>query len=48
VQTDTLRRIAENWPPVLGATVATLLVSLVAGQLMRLQRGIDPVTGASP
>ncbi|WP_222262400.1 AbrB family transcriptional regulator [Modestobacter marinus] len=46
VQTDTLRRIAENWPPVLGATVATLLVSLVAGQLMRLQRGIDPVTGA--
>ena len=26
--------------------MATLLVSLVAGQLMRLQRGISPVTGA--
>ena len=46
VQTDTLRTIGENWLPVLVVTVATLLVSLVAGQLMRLQRGISPVTGA--
>ena len=46
VQTETLRTIAEHWVPVLGITVATLLVSLVAGQLMRLQRGISPVTGA--
>ena len=46
VQTDTLRTIAEHWLPVLAVTVATLLVSLVAGQLMRLQRGISPVTGA--
>jgi uncharacterized protein len=46
VQTDTLRTIAEEWLPVLLVTVATLLVSLVAGQLMRLQRGISPVTGA--
>ncbi|MGY5885209.1 AbrB family transcriptional regulator [Modestobacter lacusdianchii] len=46
VQTDTLRTVAEHWLPVLGITVATLGVSLVAGQLMRLQRGISPVTGA--
>ncbi|WP_299955286.1 AbrB family transcriptional regulator [uncultured Modestobacter sp.] len=46
VQTDTLRTVAEHWLPVLGVTVATLGVSLVAGQLMRLQRGISPVTGA--
>jgi uncharacterized protein len=46
VQTATLRTIAEHWLPVLAVTVATLLVSLVAGQLMRLQRGISPVTGA--
>jgi len=46
VETDTLRTIAEHWLPVLLVTVATLLVSLVAGQLMRLQRGISPVTGA--
>ncbi|WP_138735903.1 AbrB family transcriptional regulator [Modestobacter excelsi] len=46
MQTGTLRTIAEHWLPVLAVTVATLLVSLVAGQLMRLQRGISPVTGA--
>jgi membrane AbrB-like protein len=46
VQTGTLRTIAEHWLPVLAVTVATLLVSLLAGQLMRLQRGISPVTGA--
>ena len=46
VQTDTLRTIAEHWLPVLAVTIATLLVSLMAGQLMRLQRGISPVTGA--
>jgi len=46
VQTDTLRTVAEHWLPVLAITVGTLLVSLVAGQLMRLQRGISPVTGA--
>ncbi|GAB4082418.1 AbrB family transcriptional regulator [Modestobacter muralis] len=46
IETDTLRTIGANWLPVLLVTVATLLVSLVAGQLMRLQRGISPVTGA--
>jgi uncharacterized protein len=46
VQTDTLRTVAQHWLSVLLVTVATLLVSLVAGQLMRLQRGVSPVTGA--
>ncbi|MFQ1003356.1 AbrB family transcriptional regulator [Modestobacter sp. SSW1-42] len=46
IQTDTLRTIGEHWLAVLLVTVATLLVSLVAGQLMRLQPGISPVTGA--
>jgi membrane AbrB-like protein len=43
---DTLRAVGENWLAVLLVTVATLLLSLVAGQLLRLQRGISPVTGA--
>ncbi|WP_164702943.1 AbrB family transcriptional regulator [Modestobacter sp. KNN46-3] len=46
IQADTLRTVAEHWLPVLLITVATLAVSLVAGQLMRLQPGISPVTGA--
>jgi membrane AbrB-like protein len=46
VQPETLRTIAANWVPVLGITVATLLVSLLAGQLMRLQPGVSGVTGA--
>jgi hypothetical protein len=46
VQTDTLATIAEHWLPVLLVTGGTLLVSLVAGQLMRLQPGVSAVTGA--
>ncbi|MGY1748344.1 AbrB family transcriptional regulator [Modestobacter sp. SYSU DS0511] len=46
VQPETLRVVADHWLPVLSITVATLLVSLAAGQLMRLQRGISAVTGA--
>ncbi|MCZ2836181.1 AbrB family transcriptional regulator [Modestobacter sp. VKM Ac-2985] len=46
IQADTLRTVAEHWLPVLLITVATLGVSLLAGQLMRLQPGISPVTGA--
>jgi membrane AbrB-like protein len=46
IETDTLRTIGQHWLSVLLVTVATLGVSLVAGQLMRLQRGISPVTGA--
>ncbi|MGY1839879.1 MULTISPECIES: AbrB family transcriptional regulator [unclassified Modestobacter] len=46
VQPETLRVVAEHWLPVLVITVATLLVSLAAGQLMGLQRGVSSVTGA--
>lgn len=46
IQADTLRTVADHWLPVLLITVATLAVSLVAGQLMRLQPGVTPVTGA--
>ena len=46
METETLRTVAAHWLPVLAITVGTLLVSLVAGQLMRLQHGISPVTGA--
>jgi membrane AbrB-like protein len=45
-QTDTLRTLAEHWLPVLAVTVATLLVSLLAGQLMRLHPDVSAVTGA--
>jgi membrane AbrB-like protein len=46
VDLGTLRAVATNWLPVLLVTVATLLLSLVAGLLLRLHRGISPVTGA--
>jgi membrane AbrB-like protein len=42
----TLRAVGANWLPVLLVTIATLLLSLAAGQLLQLQRGISPVTGA--
>jgi uncharacterized protein len=42
----TLTTVAAHWLPVLLVTVGTLLLSLVAGLLLRLQRGITPVTGA--
>ena len=46
VDLETLRAVGAEWLPVLGVTVATLMLSLVAGLLLRLQRGISPVTGA--
>jgi membrane AbrB-like protein len=46
VDLDTLRAVGQEWFPVLVVTVATLALSLVAGSLLRLQRGITPVTGA--
>ena len=46
VQLDTLLAIARNWVPVVLVTVATLVLSLVAGQLMALRQGISRVTGA--
>jgi membrane AbrB-like protein len=46
VDLETLRTVAENWLAVLLVTVGTLALSLGAGLLLRLQRGISPVTGA--
>ena len=46
VDLETLRAVATNWLPVLLVTLATLALSLGAGLLLRLQRGISPVTGA--
>ncbi|WP_346621418.1 AbrB family transcriptional regulator [Blastococcus montanus] len=46
VDLGTLRAVAANWLPVLLVTVATLLLSLLAGAALRLHRGISPVTGA--
>jgi uncharacterized protein len=46
VQLSTLTALGQDWLPVLLVTVATLLLSLGAGLLLRLQPGITPVTGA--
>ncbi len=46
VDPDTLAAIGEDWVPVLLVTVATLLLTVAAGLLLRLQPGISPVTGA--
>jgi membrane AbrB-like protein len=46
VQLSTLSALGEHWLPVLAVTVGTLLLSLGAGVLLRLQPGITPVTGA--
>lgn len=46
VQLSTLTALGEHWLPVLAVTVGTLLLSLGAGVLLRMQPGISPVTGA--
>ena len=46
VEPETLRTVGEHWLPVLLVTVATLVISLLAGRVMGLGRGISPVTGA--
>jgi hypothetical protein len=46
VQLSTLAAIGEHWLPVLLVTLGTLVLSLGAGQVLRLQPGISPVTGA--
>src|SRR5215210_7838191 len=46
IDLETLRAVAADWLPVLLVTVGTLSLSLAAGQLLRLQPGISPVTGA--
>jgi uncharacterized protein len=46
VDPDTLRQVAGDWLPVLLVVIGTLLLSILAGLLLRLQRGISPMTGA--
>ena len=46
VDLDTLAAIGRDWLPVLLVTVGTLVLSVLAGLLMRLQPGVSPVTGA--
>ncbi|MGY1679663.1 AbrB family transcriptional regulator [Geodermatophilus sp. SYSU D01176] len=46
VDLDTLEAIGRDWLPVLLVTLGTLLLSVLAGLLMRLQPGVSPVTGA--
>jgi uncharacterized protein len=46
IQLDTLVAIARDWLPVVLVTTTTLVLSLAAGQLMALRRGISRVTGA--
>jgi membrane AbrB-like protein len=46
VDLETLAAIGRDWLPVLTVTVGTLVLTLLAGLLMRLQPGISPVTGA--
>jgi uncharacterized protein len=46
IDLETLRAVATNWLPVLLVTIGTLALSLAAGQALRLQPGISPVTGA--
>jgi membrane AbrB-like protein len=46
IDPETLKAVATDWLPVLLVTLATLALSLGAGLLLRLQRGISPVTGA--
>ncbi|RBY78345.1 AbrB family transcriptional regulator [Geodermatophilus sp. TF02-6] len=46
VDLGTLAAIGRNWLPVLLVTAGTLVLTVLAGLLMRLQPGISPVTGA--
>jgi uncharacterized protein len=46
VDLDTLAAISRDWLPVLLVTVGTLLLSVLAGLVMRLLPGVSPVTGA--
>ena len=42
---DTLAAVATQWLPVVLISLGTLLVSMAAGLLMGLQRGVTPLTG---
>lgn len=44
-QPDTLAAVARDWLPVLLVGVGTLVVSMAAGLVLGLRRGVTPVTG---
>lgn len=44
-QPSTLAGLAADWLPVLLVTVGTLAISMAAGLLMGLRRGVSPLTG---
>jgi uncharacterized protein len=46
VDLGTLTTVGAHWLPVLLVTLGTLTLSLLGGLLLRLRRGITPVTGA--
>jgi uncharacterized protein len=46
VDPETLAALGEDWLPVVLVTLATLLLTVGAGLLLRRQPGISPVTGA--
>jgi membrane AbrB-like protein len=43
---DTLSSLRADWLPVLGACLATLALSVLAGLVLRLHRGVSAATGA--
>ncbi len=43
---ETLRALGWDWPAVAAVCVATLLISVVLGQLFRLHRGVSAVTAS--
>lgn len=45
VHSDALSSLGPHWPVVLGVGVATLLLSIGAGALLGLHRGVSPLTG---
>ena len=46
VHSDALAALGGDWPIVLGVAVATLLLSVIAGALLGLQRDVSPLTGS--
>jgi membrane AbrB-like protein len=46
VDWQTFADLGSAWPVVLAVSASTILVSVLAGQLLRLHRGVTPVTAA--
>jgi membrane AbrB-like protein len=46
VDVGTLADLGRDWPAVIAVSVVTLALSVLAGQLLRLHRGISPVTAS--